>query len=87
MIPLPVALVLAFITLLAGLIVGFLAGRQILLRSSMGEALVANTIHKHFTRPHVLLNNVTLPTESGTTQIDHILVADTGIFIIETKHY
>jgi hypothetical protein len=33
------------------------------------------------------LNNVTLPTVDGTTQIDHILVADTGIFVIEAKHY
>ena len=33
------------------------------------------------------MNNVTLPTSNGTTQIDHILVADTGIFVIETKHY
>jgi restriction system protein len=53
----------------------------------MGEALVANAITANFTRPYVLLNNVTLPTESGTTQIDHVLVADTGIFVIETKHY
>jgi len=35
----------------------------------------------------VLLNDVTLNTDEGTTQIDHILVAETGIFIIETKHF
>lgn len=87
MISFPAALLLALFTLLVGLAIGFAAGRQVLLRSSMGEALVANTITSHFIRPHVLLNNVTLPTEDGTTQIDHILVADTGIFIIETKHY
>jgi hypothetical protein len=40
-----------------------------------------------FARPHVLLNNVTLKTEAGTTQIDHILVAETGIFVIEGKHF
>jgi hypothetical protein len=69
------------------LAIGFAAGRQMLLRASMGEALVANTITSHFLRPFVLLNNVTLPTEKGTTQIDHVLVVDTGIFVIETKHY
>jgi len=35
----------------------------------------------------VLVNNVTFETENGTTQIDHVVVADTGIFVIETKHY
>jgi restriction system protein len=87
MISFPAAILLAFFTLLIGLAIGFAAGRQMLLRSSMGEALVANTISSHFARPHVLLNNVTLPTETGTTQIDHVLFADTGIFVIETKHY
>ena len=31
-------------------------------------------------------NNVTLPTEDGTTQIDHIIVSKYGIFCIETKN-
>lgn len=71
----------------AGLIMGFALGYRILIRKSAGEALVANAIAREFIRPHVLLNNVTLETGSGTTQIDHVLVADTGIFVIETKHY
>lgn len=33
-----------------------------------------------------LIKNVTLPTEDGTTQIDHILVSKYGIFVIETKN-
>lgn len=32
------------------------------------------------------LHDVTLPTEDGTTQIDHIIVSKFGIFVIETKH-
>jgi hypothetical protein len=75
------------IALIAGLIIGIALGRQILFRKSIGEALVANTIAAHFKQPHTLLNNVTLPTDTGTTQIDHVLVADAGIFVIETKHY
>src|SRR6202040_2498129 len=51
------------------------------------EVLVADTINLGFRRLHVLLNDVTIETDRGTAQIDHILVADTGIFIIETKHY
>ena len=33
-----------------------------------------------------LIKNVTLPTEDGTTQIDHIVVSEYGIFVIETKN-
>lgn len=33
-----------------------------------------------------LLKNVTLPTDNGTTQIDHILVSKYGVFVIETKN-
>jgi len=33
-----------------------------------------------------LLKNVTLPTEDGTTQIDHIIVSKFGIFVVETKN-
>jgi hypothetical protein len=33
-----------------------------------------------------LIKNVTIPTEDGTTQIDHIVVSKYGIFIIETKN-
>lgn len=33
-----------------------------------------------------LIKNVTLPTEDGTTQIDHIIVSEFGIFVIETKN-
>jgi hypothetical protein len=34
-----------------------------------------------------VLRNVTLPTEDGTTQIDHVIVSACGVFVIETKHY
>jgi len=32
-----------------------------------------------------LIHNVTLLTEDGTTQIDHIVVSQYGVFVIETK--
>jgi restriction system protein len=35
---------------------------------------------------YTILNNVTLPTEDGTTQIDHIAVSQYGVFVIETKN-
>lgn len=33
-----------------------------------------------------LFKNVTLPTEEGSTQIDHIIVSRYGVFVIETKN-
>jgi len=33
-----------------------------------------------------LIKNVTLPTEDGTTQIDHIIVSKHGVFVVETKN-
>lgn len=33
-----------------------------------------------------LVKNVTLPTEDGSTQIDHIIVSQFGVFVVETKN-
>ena len=33
-----------------------------------------------------LIKNVMVPTEDGTTQIDHIIVSKYGIFVVETKN-
>lgn len=35
---------------------------------------------------YTLFKNVTLPTEDGSTQIDHIIVSRYGVFVIETKN-
>lgn len=34
-----------------------------------------------------LLKNVTLPTQDGSTQIDHIVVSRYGLFVVETKNF
>ena len=68
-------------------LLGLVVGRLVLQRRNVGEAMVANTIGLQFLRPHILVNNVTLETANETAQIDHLLIADTGVFIIETKHY
>jgi len=75
------------LAVLVGIGIGAGAAQQWQHRKNIGEAMVANAIDGYFARPHLLLNNVTLPTAEGTTQIDHVLVVDTGIFVIETKHY
>ena len=83
MIAIPILALIALLLLLSGIAIGRFLG----FRANLGEALVANAISTQFKRPHLLLNNVTFQTDNGTTQIDHVVVADTGIFVIETKHY
>ena len=35
---------------------------------------------------YIDVNNVTIPTSNGTTQIDHVIVSRYGIFVVETKN-
>lgn len=35
---------------------------------------------------YLLIKNVTLPTDDGTTQIDHIILSNFGVFVVETKN-
>lgn len=35
---------------------------------------------------YYLIKNVTLPTDDGTTQIDHVVVSEFGVFVVETKN-
>jgi len=35
---------------------------------------------------YTVLHNITLPTDDGTTQIDHIVVSRFGVFVVETKN-
>jgi hypothetical protein len=57
------------------------------LKGVYGEFLI-NSATNFFLDKHTykLFKNVTLPTENGTTQIDHVIVSRYGIFVIETKN-
>jgi len=53
----------------------------------IGELLVNFTAKTKLDKNiYHLIKNVTLPTEDGTTQIDHIIVSEYGIFVVETKN-
>ena len=60
-------------------LIGFKIGGEELLKNQIINSLSSPSWH--------LLNNITLKTVNGTTQIDHILVSRYGVFVIETKHY
>jgi restriction system protein len=53
----------------------------------IGEAMVNLVIWLFLNKQEYhTIKNVTLPTEEGTTQIDHIIVSKYGIFVVETKN-
>ncbi|KEI72032.1 nuclease-related domain-containing protein [Endozoicomonas elysicola] len=53
----------------------------------LGEFMVNTAIKLMLDKKHYhLLDNVTLPTKDGSTQIDHIIVSRFGIFVMETKN-
>ncbi|HDR4441453.1 TPA: NERD domain-containing protein [Bacillus cereus] len=57
-------------------------------KGKVGEKLVKRILSKLDPKSYFVLHNVTVYTEYGdTTQIDHIVIAETGVFVIETKNY
>jgi restriction system protein len=53
----------------------------------VGEMKVHISAKIHLNRgKYHILRNVTLPTTDGTTQIDHVIVSQYGVFVIETKN-
>ncbi|OUA56172.1 nuclease-related domain-containing protein [Bacillus thuringiensis] len=57
-------------------------------KGKAGENMVKRILSKLDHERYRVLHDVTVHTEYGdTTQIDHIVIAETGIFVIETKNY
>jgi len=57
------------------------------LKGIIGEYQVNSVLEKHLAREnYILMKDVLLPTQDGTTQIDHIVFSRYGIFVIETKN-
>lgn len=54
----------------------------------MGEFMVHQLLTQQLDQNvYHVVGDVMLPTEDGTTQIDHLVVSRYGIFVIETKNY
>ena len=52
----------------------------------VGEKVVSWKLN-WLSKEYVILNDIMLSTQYGTTQVDHIVVSPYGIFVIETKNY
>lgn len=58
------------------------------LKGKIGEGVVNLAAKLRLdSKVYHLIKDVTLPTQKGTTQIDHVIVSVYGIFVIETKNY
>ena len=79
-----IVLFVAFIALLA---IAAAVVKQPWFKGYVGEFIINLSI-KIFLDKEVyhLVQDVTLPTDDGTTQIDHVIVSRYGIFVIETKN-
>ena len=77
--------------LILGILIGFFIfsfRNRLIIRQNQGEIAVREVVVKNFKAPkYHLLNNITVPSQGGTTQIDHLLISTKGVFVIETKDY
>ena len=57
-------------------------------KGKRGEKRVFNILSKSLPDGFIVLNDIYLPSSDGTTtQIDHIVVSQYGVFVVETKNY
>jgi restriction system protein len=56
-------------------------------KTVVGELIVRHRLQRALPASHyTILHDVTLETDRGATQIDHVVVSPYGIFVIETRH-
>lgn len=60
---------------------------EIRIKGYLGEWYVSKKLNKLNKRKYKVINNLLLKTSKGTTQIDHIVISQYGLFVIETKNY
>ena len=60
---------------------------QPVIKGFVGEKTISTFLSFLPQNEYSILNDIILKTDRGTTQIDHIVVSQYGIFVIETKNY
>ncbi len=57
-------------------------------KGAIGEKIVSMRLRKALPKDdYLVLDDVYLPIDGATTQIDHIVVSQYGVFVVETKNY
>ena len=78
----PIILIILFI-----LIIVLFKLYQADLKGAIGEQNVALRLRSLDKSKYKVINNVVLQAGEYTSQIDHIVISDYGVFVIETKNY
>src|SRR5690606_13886590 len=58
-----------------------------ILKGYLGEKSTTAILSRLNRCQYSVINNLVLESNGGTSQIDHVVVSDFGIFVIETKNY
>ena len=83
--PFKIALVALPIIMLANLAILIMGTPRF--KGWIGERRVNKGLQRALSeQDYMIIANLTLPTQDGTTQIDHVVVSRFGIFVIETKN-
>lgn len=79
-----------------GLVIGLIVVKAVLslvfksakVKGKIGEAIVSGRLRKNLPEEeYTVIDDVYLPIDGGTTQIDHLVVSRFGVFVVETKNY
>ena len=57
------------------------------IKGYIGEKIIAYVLQRLDRDQYTVINNVMVQVERGTSQIDHVIVSNYGIFVVETKNY
>lgn len=74
-----------FITLIFALI--FWRIFRVKIKGAIGEKATSSILYFLDKSNYKVINNIVLEAAGKTTQIDHIVISDFGVFVIETKNY
>ena len=56
-------------------------------KGSIGENRISRKLRRLNEEEYIVLNDIMIDTDKGTSQIDHVIVSIYGIFVVETKNY
>ncbi|MGI6364082.1 MAG: NERD domain-containing protein [Bacillota bacterium] len=57
------------------------------IKGYIGEKIIAFVLKRLDKEKYTVINDVMVKVEQGTSQIDHVIVSNYGVFVVETKNY
>lgn len=84
---LQIIFIIAIILFIYGIYVYFKKAVAPKIKGTLGEYKVSLKLKRLTKKKYIVLNNILLKIGETTTQIDHVVISKSGIFIIETKNY